>query len=104
MHKVIRRIVPVIKNKYYITIIAFNVWIIFFDSNNLFENYRYRSAYQGLKTQKQFYIDETARVNIEKKELFSSPQSLEKFARERYYMKRDDEDIYIFESIKSEKQ
>ena len=104
MKKVISKILPIIKNKYYLTIIAFVVWILFFDSNNIFELYKFRKAYHQLQEEKKFYIDETARVNIEKQELFSTDKSLEKFARERYFMKRDDEDIYIFEPVKSEKQ
>jgi hypothetical protein len=103
MRKVITKILPIIKNKYYVTIIAFIVWILFFDSNNLYEIYKFRKAYHQLQNEKNFYIDETARVNLEKQELFNSEKSLEKFARERYFMKRDDEDLYIFETIKSEK-
>jgi cell division protein FtsB len=103
MQRVVSKLIPVFKNKYYFTILAFFVWILFFDSNNLFEIYKFRKAYHQLQDEKKFYIDETARVNLEKQELFSTDKSLEKFARERYYMKRDDEDIYIFENPKSEK-
>ena len=104
MQKVFFKILPVIKNKYYITLIAFVIWILFFDSNNVFEIYKFHKAYHQLQDEKSFYINETAKVNLEKQELFSSEKSLEKFARERYYMKRDNEDIYIFEPDKSEKQ
>ena len=97
MQKMFSRVPAVFKNKYYITLFAFIVWILFFDSNNIFEIWKFRQGYYRLKNEKQFYQEETLKVNAERQELFSSPKSLEKFARERYFMKKDDEDIYIFE-------
>jgi hypothetical protein len=78
-------------------LITFVVWIMFFDSNNIFEIRRYRNNNNHLVHEKQFYLDETKKVNAEKEELFSSQKNLEMFARERYFMKKDDEDIYVFE-------
>lgn len=100
MQKVISKILPIIKNKYYVTLIAFVVWIFFFDGNNIFELYKFRRSYHRLQNERNFYLEETTKVNQEKMELFSSEKNLEKFARERYFMKRDDEDIYIFETVK----
>jgi cell division protein DivIC len=102
MLKAISRLPPFFRNKYYISLIAFTVWILFFDSNNLFDIYKLRKSYTLLQDEKRFYIEETEKVNLEKEELFSSQKNLEKFARERYFMKRDEEDIYIFESPKKE--
>jgi len=98
--KIVSFLWPVLKNKYYLTLILFAVWISFFDSNNLYEVYKLRREYQNMENQKNFYTRETAIVNAEKEELFSNEKNLEKFARERYFMKRDDEDIYIFEDKK----
>ena len=97
MQKVISKILPWLRNKYFVTIFAFAIWVAFFDSNNIYEIYKLRKGYHKLQKEKNFYTEETAKVNIEKEELFSSPKNLEKFARERYFMKRDDEDIFIFE-------
>ncbi len=100
MRKIVSKIVPVLKNKYYVTIMAFIVWVAFFDGNNIYEIYKLRKSYHQLQNERKFYIDETAKVNAEKQELFYSEKSLEKFAREHYFMKHDDEDLYIFEAIK----
>jgi hypothetical protein len=97
MRKLFSKVPAFLKNKYYLTLIAFITWILFFDSNNIFEIWKYRESYLQLKNEKEFYQAETIKVNEEKKELFSSEKNLEKFARERYFMKKDDEDIYIFE-------
>jgi hypothetical protein len=97
MQKVLSKVLSFLKNKYYLSLIAFFTWVIFFDSNNFFEIWKYRKNYMQLRNEKEFYQTETIKVNEEKKELFSSPKNLEKFARERYFMKKDDEDIYIFE-------
>ncbi|MCX6190278.1 MAG: septum formation initiator family protein [Bacteroidetes bacterium] len=99
MQKIIAAIWPILKNKYYVVMLAFVVWISFFDGNNVYEIYKFRVTYHQLQKERNFYLTETAKVNAEKQELFSNEKSLEKFARERYFMKRDDEDIYIFETV-----
>ncbi len=104
MQKILTKILPILRNKYYVTLIAFVIWIVFFDSNNIFEISRYRRDLVRLQHEKQFFLDETQKVNFQKQELFSSEKSLEKFARERYFMKRDDEDIFIFEPAAKEKE
>jgi cell division protein FtsB len=100
MSKVISKIWPILKNKYYLTVIILFVWLAFFDGNNFYGIYKLKKNLHHLEQERNFYIQETAKVNIEKQELFNSQKSLEKFARERYFMKHDDEDIYIFETLK----
>ncbi len=100
MHPFLQKTTSILRNKYYFSLIAFVLWITFFDNNNVYEIYRLRKNYAELYRQKEFYVRETARVTAEKQELFGSDKALEKFARERYFMKKDDEDIFIFESPK----
>lgn len=100
MQKILQKAASILRNKYYFSLIAFVLWITFFDNNNVYEIYRLRKNYAELSRQKDFYLKETARVTAEKQELFGSDKALEKFARERYFMKKDDEDLFIFEAPK----
>ena len=74
---------------------AFIVWMLFFDRNDLASQYEYRTQVQKLEEEKAFYISEIEKADTELKELTTNIQSLEKFARERYYMKRENEDVYV---------
>ena len=94
------------KNKYVCTTLAFIIWLAFFDKNDFISEYTYRQQLKNLQKDRQFYLDEI-RENKEKlNELMSSPANLEKFAREKYYMKKDDEDVFVIvynKPVKEEK-
>ena len=83
------------KNKYVLSVILFIVWISFFDTNNLVSRYKYKNDLQKLVEEKEYYLNEIERNMKDMNELESDPDNLEKFAREKYYMKKDDEEIFI---------
>ncbi|WP_212000179.1 septum formation initiator family protein [Chitinophaga sp. HK235] len=84
-----------VKNKFFITGIAFVIWIAFLDKTNLMYQYQFQSEVNKLENQKDFFIKEIKQTKEEQQELLSSPEKLEKFAREKYYMKKDNEDLFI---------
>ncbi len=90
------RILPVIKNKYVITILAFLLWMTVFDENNFIAQYKTRQKLMELEKDKRYYTTEIANNKESLNELMSSMDNLEKFAREKYLMKRDNEDIFVF--------
>lgn len=85
----------IIRYRYAITLGFFLLWMIFFDQNNMIEQYKLRAQLQDLKNEKQYYLEEMAKAQQEYDELFTNQESLEKFAREKYLMKRDNEDIFV---------
>jgi cell division protein FtsB len=89
------RLVNLFKNKFFIVTLAFVIWMIFFDKNDLFSQYEYHQQLNKLKQEQQFYQTETAKVNKDLDELTSDKAKLEKFAREKYLMKKDNEDIFV---------
>lgn len=93
--KILQKALPVLKNKYVFTTLIFIVWLAFFDKNDFISQYSYRQQLKGLKTEKQYFLDEVKNNNEKLHELMSSPANLEKFAREKYLMKKDDEDIFF---------
>lgn len=97
-----KNLLNLLKNKFFIAGIAFIVWMLFFDRNDLASQYDYRTQVQKLEEEKQFYTQEIEKADTELKELTSNIRSLEKFARERYYMKRENEDVYVVVDGKSQ--
>ncbi|NHA07911.1 septum formation initiator family protein [Mucilaginibacter sp. HC2] len=98
-----KRLINLVKNKFFLVTMAFLVWMIFFDKNDLFSQYEYRKQVNKLKQERDFYKKETDQVTKELDELTSNPQKLEKFAREKYLMKKDNEDVYVIVHEKKEK-
>lgn len=90
-----KRLFNLFRNKYFLITIAFIVWMIFFDKNDLFSQFQYHSQVSKLKLERDFYQKETAKVAKDLDELTSNPQKLEKFAREKYLMKKDNEDVFV---------
>lgn len=66
-----------------------------FDANDLFKQYDMYKKWRELQTEKEYYLTNIETVKKERTELLSSPELLEKFARERYIMKRPGEDVFI---------
>jgi len=84
-----------LRNKYVLTAILFFVWLLFFDQNNLAERRQSTNEFNQLVEEKEYYLkkidEDRKRIN----ELKTDADNLEKFAREQYLMKKDDEDIFI---------
>jgi hypothetical protein len=82
-------------NKYLLTTVAFVAWMIFFDSNNLLTRNKLQATLDSLYQAKQYFIQEIQRDSALYQGLLNDSAQLEKFAREKYLMKRDNEDLYI---------
>jgi cell division protein DivIC len=88
-----------LKNKYALTLIAFVIWIAFFDRNDLITQYRYRRELNALEADKTYFTEQIAQNKRDMEELMSDPDHLEKYAREKYLMKKDNEDIFLVEHV-----
>ncbi|MAQ00027.1 MAG: septum formation initiator [Flavobacteriaceae bacterium] len=84
------------KSTYSIIIILFIIWMIFFDSNSIIVHNELNHDIGKLNEQKMFYINEINKDNKEL-DLIQSDTGLEKYAREKLFMKKDNEDIFIIE-------
>ena len=91
----LRKILKIIFNKYTITFVAFLVWMVFFDSNNLLTRRHYHSILNELRQEKHFYLNEIRKDSTLTRKLLTDSLALEKYAREKYLMKKDKEDVYI---------
>ncbi len=89
------KIPPFLRNKYFLTLTIFIIWIVLLDTNNLVGRYRQISELQKLNKDKEYYIRKIDEDHRKLNELKTDDHNLEKFAREQYKMKKKNEDLYI---------
>lgn len=82
-------------NFYVLSILLFLFWVIFIDSNNLIVHARLTKKLWDLENQKEYYQEKKKQIQQERQELLTNSELLEKFARERYLMKKPTEDLYV---------
>lgn len=96
--KALKSISPWLTNKYIIASLAFIAWITFFDRNDLFTLLQRRRELNDLQATKADFTNKIKQERKELNQLQSDPAILEKYGREKYYMKRDNEDLFIIPS------
>ena len=84
-----------LKNKYFLSAGAFIAWMLFFDPKDTFTQIQYQRELKELQVSKAWYQNEISKESIEAEQLKANPATIEKYARENYLMKRDNEDIFI---------
>ena len=94
------RLFRIIKNKFLIAGIVFAVWVTFFDGNSLIEWGKVAVDISDQEKQKEYYEKEIKATEVKLLELSSNLDSLEKFAREQYFFKEVDEDVFIIQQKK----
>lgn len=82
-------------NKYFYTLLAFVVWMVFFDTESVREQMKLDETLTELEEHKAYLQDEIEKNNNAVYILENDTDALERFAREKYYMKRDSEDVYF---------
>jgi len=90
-----KKILNIVFNKYFLTSVAFLVWLFFFDSNNILLRLRLKDQLNELKLEKEFYLNEIQKDSILTQKLLSDTAELERFAREKYLMKKENEDVFM---------
>lgn len=91
----LKKLPPIFRNFYVLTISGFIVWMIFFDVNDLVNQYFTVRKLDDLEEEKLFYAQKAEEVTKEREEVLSKPHLLEKYAREKYLMKKKTEDVYV---------
>ena len=89
-------IVKIISNKYVLVLTTFIVWMVFFDENSLLNHREFNKEIEKLNNEKKYYNSEIKKDDELIKNLDDSDE-LEKFAREEYKMKKENEEIYIIQ-------
>jgi len=97
--KLLSRIPSFIRNKFSLAAVGFVVWMLFFDRNDLFTQMQRRGELNELKQSKAYFEKQIAENRKFSKDLQFNAQAIEKYAREKYMMKRDNEDLFIIQPL-----
>jgi cell division protein FtsB len=92
-----KKIFPYLLNRYLLATLAFLIWMLFFDLKDIFSSLDRRTELKKLQEKKAYYTQEIAKAKQQLIDLQGNPAAIEKFARERYMLKRDGEDVFIVE-------
>lgn len=92
-----KRWFKILSNKYLLISIAFAIWMLFFDSNSWLVHRELNEEIHKLKNNEAFYREEIEHDHQILEQL-DNEEGLEKYAREKYFMKRENEDIFIIET------
>jgi cell division protein FtsB len=97
LFKMLKQIAKILTNKYFLAGAFFLVWMLFIDQRDFFQQRERKAELAKLQEKKHYYQDEIAKARKTLNDLQSNPAALEQFARERYLMKKDGEDIFTLE-------
>ena len=95
MKNFLKKILDFVKNRYLIATFIFLLVIVFFDKNNILSQYRLFKMLSKVRQEKSYYQDEILKNQKTIHDLNTNPESVEKYAREKYFMKKDSEDIFL---------
>jgi len=87
-----------LRNKYWIAGTFFGVWMLFFDPKDLGSAVSRWQKYNELKTSEQHLQDQISDTKAELGQLKTNARTIEKYAREKYLMKKDNEDLFLVSS------
>ena len=98
----IERIPKPLKNKYIITLTAFSIWIIFIDDYNIIKQRKIKKSINKLEIERKTYLKNIKQDSIREHNLIYNQKEQEKVAREKYLMKKKNEDIYVIKKKKND--
>ena len=85
-----------LKNKYIVTVLVFSVWLLFFDDRDIITtHFKYNRELRQLEQSRDYYLQQIEATKKELDDFKQNPAMLEKYAREKYWMKKDNEDLFI---------
>ncbi|EMR04021.1 FtsB family cell division protein [Cesiribacter andamanensis] len=93
----IRKIPPIFRNIYVLAALGYLVWMLFLDANNIPNQIRTSAKMSRLEDDKAHYQQRIEEVKKDREELLGDPAMLEKFAREKYLMRKPQEVVYVLE-------
>lgn len=80
---------------YFVSFVIFLLWMLFLDSNDIVSQLKLSNKLQNLEEEKEYYLEKIEDVEKDRQELLSNTELLEKFAREKYLMRKKTEDLYV---------
>jgi len=84
-----------LKNRYVITAFLFLLWMLFFDQNDIISQVKLKNQLHQLDKDKAYYLEQIDVTQSELENLLNDNEKLERFAREKYLMKKPNEDLFV---------
>jgi cell division protein DivIC len=91
----LKKLPKAFRNFYIVTGLIFLVWMLCLDSNDFISRYKLTSKLHSLESEREYYLEKIKEVEKDREELMGTRDLLEKFAREKYLMKKKTEDIFV---------
>ncbi|NJC27400.1 FtsB family cell division protein [Neolewinella antarctica] len=92
VQEILNKLPPYVRNRYFIALVLFTAWMVFFDRHDVLTQFQLRSTVDRLENELHAFDGKIDRAEAEKQDMESNR---ERFARESYYMQKDDEDVFI---------
>ena len=99
-----KNIINVLRNKYIIALTAFIILMLFIDHNDIFIQLDRRRQLKDLVASRQFYEKQIEQTRKNLADLQNNSAALEKYAREKFLLKRDNEDLFVMPSKEGQKK
>ena len=93
----------ILKNKYLLTGTFFLVWMLFFNEKDLVSEFNRKEKLKELQESERHLSEVIKQTRQELSQLKTNAQTIEKYAREKYLMKKDNEDLFIFQPNEANK-
>jgi cell division protein FtsB len=90
-----KKYLPYLKNRYILTFLGALIWLSFFDRNDFITTYEYHKRLKKLCAEEAYYDKEIKQYTEDLNNLITNPANMERYAREKYHMKKDNEDIFV---------
>lgn len=100
--KIINAIPSIIFNKFLLTALGFLAWMMFFDNDNFFTQKERRRELAEKQAGIRYFQEKIKEDRRFSTDITSDPAILEKYAREKYKMKRDNEDLFLIQKPEKE--
>ena len=97
--KYLNHIPSFLRNKYFLSVGGFVIWMLFFDRNDMFTQMQRRSELTELRQSKHYFEKQIAENRKFSQDLQYNASTIEKYAREKYLMKRDNEDLFVIQPL-----
>ena len=88
---------PYVANRYFVVSIGFVVWMLFFDQRDFFQQRERATELKKVEDAKKYYQKEIEYTQKQLNNIQNNKAAIEKYARERYLLRREGEELYLFE-------
>ena len=95
MKQLLNRLPKWARSFYFLAALFFLIWMLFFDSNDIFTQTKSKKKLKELEEEKEYYLDKIEEVKENREALLNDEELLERIAREKYFMKKEGEDVFV---------